>query len=423
MWRVERTLWGFVEQKTVGLKRALGPVLLTLYGVGVTVGAGIYVLVGEVAGTAGMGAPVAFLIAGVLAGLSALSYAELSIRFPQAGGEAAFVSAAFARRWLTLFIGLLVVFTGVTSSAAVLLGFVGYLNALVEVSDGLVVTGAVAVLAVITFWGVRESLLIVAAITVVEIGGLLLVIGSGLPLLGDLPAALPEMLPGLDGIVWLGLFSASVLAFFAFIGFEDIVNMAEEVREPHKTMPRAILFTLTISTILYVALAIVSVLSVEPGRLAGSGAPLAMVFEANGGNPDVLSAIAIPAVLNGALVQIIMASRLLYGMAELGRLPKVLAHINPVTRTPDVAVGVVSLVVLASALVLPIAELATYASLAVLLVFSTVNAALLVLRRTASYKASGAGFRVPAVVPIIGATASLSLFGFGLASAFGLIAY
>ncbi|GAB5502799.1 APC family permease [Pyruvatibacter sp.] len=401
------------------LRRALGPVLLTLYGIGVTIGAGIYVLVGEVAAVAGMAAPIAFMLAGVLAGLSAFSYAELSTQFPRAGGEASYVSHAFAMPWLTTTTGLLVAFSGITSSAAVLLGFVGYLNELVAVPGWVALVGVISLLAVITFWGVSQSLIVVAVTTLIEIGGLLLVIGAGLPVLENLPAALPVIWPGMNGLVWVLVVSSSVLAFFAFIGFEDIVNMAEEVRSPSRTLPIAIITTLAVSTLLYVLLTTISVLIIEPGELGSSDAPLAHVFEASGGNPAILSSIAILAVVNGALIQMIMASRLLYGMARLDRLPQILAHVNPVTRTPDVAIIGVALIVLVFALTLPIAELASYASFAVLAVFAIANVALLALRHSKDYGTPP--FKVYLIVPVLGAGASLALLGFGLAQRLGLI--
>jgi len=402
-----------VATDTPHLKRAIGPVLLTLYGIGVTIGAGIYVLVGEVAAVSGMAAPVAFLVAGSLAALSALSYAELATLYPRAGGEATYVSAVFARPWLTTTVGLLVAFSGITSSAAVLLGFVGYLNTLVPLPDWIALVGIIIVLAAVTFWGVAESLTVVAITTLVEIGGLLLVVGAGLPSLAGLPAALPDIWPGFDGTVWLLIMSSSILAFFAFIGFEDIVNMAEEVRQPGRTLPVAIIVTLVVSTLLYVVLAVVSILSVGPEQLGASDAPLALVFGASGGNPAILSSIAILAVVNGALIQMIMASRLLYGMAQLGRLPSALAHVSPLTRTPDYAILGVAGLVLIFALTLPIADLAANASLAVLAVFSIVNVALLVLRlRPGSERAV---FRVPLAVPVLGAVATAGLLLFGLA--------
>lgn len=408
-----------MAEPQIHLKRAVGPVLLSLYGIGVTIGAGIYVLVGEVAGVAGMAAPVAFLLAGILAGLSALSYAELATQFPRAGGEATYVNAAFKLGWLTTAVGVLVAFSGITSSAAVLLGFVGYLNEIVPVPGWLALTGALGALAAITFWGVSQSMTVVAVTTLVEIGGLALVIGAGAPALAELPVALPDMWPGLEGVVWLAVLSSSVLAFFAFIGFEDIVNMAEEVRQPRRTLPIAIIVTLIVSTLLYVVLTLVALLSVGAERLGESQAPLALVFGESGGNPAILSAIAILAVVNGALIQMIMASRLLYGMARLGRLPKMLARVNPVTRTPDLAIVGVALAVLAFALLLPIARLASYASLAVMLVFVTVNVSLLALRRRAG--TGGDAFRVPLFVPVAGSIASAGLFVFGVLQQFGVV--
>ncbi len=395
------------------LSRSLGLPLVTLYGVGVTVGAGIYVLVGEVAGVAGMAAPLAFLLAGILAGLSAFSYSELSVRLPQSGGEAAYVDAAFGRGWLTLAVGLLVAFSGITSSGAVILGFVGYLQELVAVPGWMAIAGIVLVLGGVTFWGVRESVMLVAATTVIEIGGLLLVVIWGAPSLAGLGEALPQMWPGLESTMWLAALSASVLAFFAFIGFEDIVNMAEESRNVSRTLPRAILLTLFITLGIYLLLTLVAVLTVPAQELAGTAAPLALVFERSGGNPAVLSSIAVLAVINGALIQIIMASRLLYGMARLGRLPGVLARVNARTHTPDVAIGVVMVLVAFSTWGLPIAALAGVASLAVLTVFTFVNGALL------RFKLSGVpapdGTRtVPLWVPVLGMVASGCLLAFGL---------
>jgi amino acid transporter len=406
------------------LKRAIGPYLLSLYGVGVTIGAGIYVLVGEVVAVAGMAAPVAFLLAGVLAGLSALSYAELGTRYPMAGGEATYVDAAFGTAGATTAVGLLVAFSGITSSAAVLLGFVGYLNELVAVPGWMALVGIVGLLALITFWGVAESMRIVAVTTAIEVGGLVLVIGAAAPSLAEFPASLPDMWPGLDSVVWLAVISSSVLAFFAFIGFEDIVNMAEEVRRPHRNLPIAILVTLVVSTLLYITLTVVSILSVGTEALGASDAPLALVFSAGGGNPDILSSIAILAVVNGALIQMIMASRLLYGMANLGRLPRWLAHVNERTRTPDHSILCTGAIILVFALLLPIETLASYASLAVMLVFASVNIALLVLRRRharAAVEGGSVGFRVPLVVPLLGVLASLALFVFGVAERLGLI--
>lgn len=394
------------------LERVLGTVPLTLYGLGVTIGAGIYVLVGEVAGVAGYAAPVAFVLAAVLAGLSALSYSEMAVRLPQAGGDAAYVEAAFSRRWLTLAIGLTVAFSGITSSGAVIIGFAGYFEAISGLSGPLVIVGAVAALAFVAFWGVRESFALIGLTTLLEVGGLVLVIWAGAPALERLPDVLPLMWPGLDGNLWLAVLSGSVLAFFAFIGFEDIVNMAEETRDVARTMPRAIILTLVCTTVLYLLLATISVLAVPPEELSRSAAPLALIFERGGGDARILGGIAMLAVVNGALIQIIKASRLLYGMARLGRLPRWLVHVHPRRKTPDRAILAVALLVLAFALALPIGQLAGLASLSVLGVFATVNAALLRVRLRGD--PSPSGYRVPLAVPVAGLIATVLLLAFGL---------
>jgi len=394
------------------LERVLGLPLVTLYGVGVTVGAGIYVLVGEVAAVAGYATPVAFLLAAIVAGMSALSYSELAVRLPQAGGEAAYAESAFSRGWLTLAVGLAVAFAGITSSGAIVIGFGGYFLALFGVSGPVVPILAVLLLGLIAFWGVRQSFMLIAVTTLIEIGGIALVIGAGAGALGELPAKLPAIWPDWTVDAWRAVIGASVLAFFAFIGFEDIVNMAEETRDTSRVLPRAILLTLVITTVFYLTLTTVAVLAVPLDDLSGTGAPLALIFERGGGDPRLLSAIAMLAVINGALIQIIMASRLLYGMARLGRLPSWLARVNARTHTPDAAIVLVTGIVLASALLLPIDRLAGLASLGVLSVFAIVNAALIRVRLRRD--PSPSAYRVPLWVPVAGLAASAGLLFFGI---------
>lgn len=375
-----------MDGSRTSLRRRLTLPLLVLYGVGVTIGAGIYVLIGAMAAHAGTRAPLAFVLAGVVMGLTAASYAELCTRFPVSAGEAAYVRAAFRSRFLSILTGSLTIVIGVISSAAVAIGSAGYIREFVDLPEHAIVVMVVAGLGLIAAWGILESVLLASLLTLVEVGGLVAIIVAGthadIGLLSSLPLL---MAPPLEMHAWVGIAFASLLAFFAFIGFEDLANVVEEVREPDRTMPRAIALTLVISVVLYVWVAAIAVLAVPVERLSASHAPLSLVFrEVAGISPAAISAIAIMATLNTILVQITMASRVIYGMAKHGDFPRVLGRVNAATATPLLATAVVVAAVLLFAVSLPIEPLAKWTSLATLAVFALVNLSLLVLRRQAT---------------------------------------
>jgi basic amino acid/polyamine antiporter, APA family len=357
--------------------------MLVLYGVGVTIGAGIYVLIGGMAAHAGMHAPLAFILAGVVMGFTAASYAELTTRFPVSAGEAAYVKAAFNSRLLAIAVGTLTIVIGVISSAAVSIGSAGYIREFVDLPTGSIVVIVVVGLGLVAAWGILESVLLASLFTLVEVGGLIAIIVAGTRSDISVVSALPQLLvPPLESSVWVGISFASLLAFFAFIGFEDLANVVEEVREPERTMPAAIALTLGISIVLYVWVAAIAVLAVPVEQLSASQAPLSLVFQKVAGmSPTAISAIAVMATLNTVLVQMTMAARVMYGMAKNEDLPEVLGRVNAVTATPVIATVVAVLAVLIFALALPIARLAEWTSLATLVVFACVNASLLVLRR------------------------------------------
>jgi amino acid transporter len=229
-------------------------------------------------------------------------------------------------------------------------------------------------------WGVRESVTSAGILTLVEVGGLLAVIGFGSEHLAALPARLHEFAPMSPG-GWDGVAGAAILAFYAFLGFEDMVNVAEEVRDVRRVLPRGILLTLVLTAGLYVATTVVAVLAVPPQELAGSEAPLSLVFERCGGPAALLGGIAILALLNGALVQVIKASRVLFAMAGQGALPASLGHVHPRTRTPLVATAATTLATIGFALALPLATLAETTSLVTLVTFTLANLALVVVKR------------------------------------------
>ena len=406
------------QQDSPQLRRALSLPLITFYGLGTILGAGIYVLVGKVAGAAGMYAPFAFLLASAVAAFTAFTYAELVARHPLSAAEAVYVQEGLRRRELTILVGLLIVFSGLVSSATIASGFVGYLRVFVDLPDALVIVLLVLALGVLAAWGILESVTAAAVATVIEIAGLVLIIAVSWESFIALPERLPELLPPLDGTVWWGIAAGSFLAFYAFIGFEDMVNVAEEVKDPERNLPRAIIFALVGSTILYFLVVTAAVLALPIDALSESEAPLALMFEnATGSRPLLIAIISLFAVVNGALIQMIMASRMLFGMGRAGWLPRVLAQVSGRTRTPLVATGVVTTGVLIFALWLPVVTLAELTSFAILLVFVLVNLSLIAIKR---HQPPPPGIRVyPLWVPYGGLLSALALLAFSTLNMFG----
>ena len=386
-----------------GLKRRVGFWLLTIYGVGVMVGAGIYVLVGQVAGETGSWAPLAFILAGVVAAPTAVSYAELATRIPESAGEAAYMRAATGSGQIAALVGLAVASVGVISAAAVLQGGIGYLRALVDLPALALIVGIGLLMGFAAVLGVVESLVVAGILTLIEVIGLLIVVFAGFsgPAL-DLPAtAFP-----LSGIA-----AASLLAFFAFIGFEDMVNMAEETRNPERNMPLAIISALAVTTLLYVLVSWAATRTVAGSDLAASDSPLALVFErATDRGAGFLIVIAVAAALNGVLAQIVMASRVLYGLGRFSRVFSAFHETHPRFRTPTRATGLVTALVILLAAILPLVALAEVTSIVLLIVFCAVNLALIILKR----QGPGPAFTVPMAVPVVGLFLSLAALVWGV---------
>jgi amino acid transporter len=395
-----------------GLKRRLGTGLLTLYGVGVMVGAGIYLLVGVVAGAAGAWAPAAFLVAGLIALPTALAYAELSGRVPEAAGEAAYLRVATGRAAPAAAVGLAIEVVGIVSAAVVLQGGVGYLLAILPAPEAALAVGFGAVLGLAAAWGVLESLTLAALFTLAEVAGLAIVAVVGLAW-GGAAAAPPAATAGADALALGGVLAGAVLAFFAFLGFEDMVNMVEETREPARRMPRAILAALALTTVLYLLVAWAAVRTVPPAALAESRRPLALVYEtATGRGPVFLSLIAVAAALNGVLAQIVMSARVLYGLGRFVPGLGVFHHAHPRLGTPLRATALVTVAIVVLALTLPLEALAELSSLILLAVFMAINAALFVLKRRGP--APEGCFSAPRIAPVAGFLLS------GLALAWGV---
>jgi amino acid transporter len=362
------------------LRRTLGLPLVTLYGLGNILGAGIYVLVGKVAGFAGSSTTLAFIIAMVTAAVTALSYMELAGRYPVSASVSVYLHQAFGKRWLSTTIGLTMVGGGVASAAALSQGFAGYLNSFISVPTIVSSVGLLAVLGAIAIKGIGESAKMAALLTGLEVLGLVLVIWFGRTAFTHIDVG---GLVALDPAVGIGgLFAGAFLAFYAFIGFEDMVNVSEEVKNPSRTMPLAILLALLVSTALYLLVVVVSTTLVSPSDLAESEAPLTLVIERSGASQGVLlSTIGMIAAMNGVIVQIIMGSRILYGLATEGWIHSRFARVHRAYQTPVTATLVVLAAMIAGTVLLPLVSLAQLTSLLVLIIFTLVNASLIAIKR------------------------------------------
>ncbi|NND30168.1 MAG: amino acid permease [Myxococcales bacterium] len=402
------------DSQPAQLRRSLGFWALVFYGVGDILGAGIYALVGKVAGVAGSASWAAFGVALVVAGLTALTYAELGGRFPRSAGESFFTGQAFGRPGLSLLVGWMVLSSGILSLATVSVAFGGYMSGLVPgLSPSATVVGILLLLAAINFRGMRESSTTNIIATMVELTGLLIVIVVGALFLERSPdAGILQTIEAGRAASWTEITSGAALGFFAFIGFEDMVNVAEEVKDPERNMPRAILAALCVTGIIYLLVVLVATSVVPPAELGVSDAPLLSVVQrATEVVPDRLfTLIALFAVANTGLLNFIMASRLIYGMSRQGLLPTALGAVHPRRRTPHLAVVTVLAVALALALSGTLTFLAGTTSLLLLLVFFTVNVSLMVIKRRES--PSPRTFCAPRWVPLVGAISCLGLMPF-----------
>ncbi|MCP4072737.1 MAG: amino acid permease [Hyphomicrobiales bacterium] len=392
------------------LRRAIGLPLLVLYGLGITIGAGIYVLIGSVAAKAGDFAPTSFLFAAVVMAFSAASFAEFSGRIPQSAGEAVYVDAGFGQNWLTLATGLFIVFSATIAGAAIAIGCAGYISTIVPLPPSLIVAAIIILMGLLAARGIRESVMFAGVLTVIEILGLVIIIVSGYwsepAMFGKISSAIPAFD---DTAALTGIFSASLIAFFAFIGFDDVVNLVEETHNPKRTMPWAIGISLIAVTVIYFLVVFVAVQTVPAEELAGSAAPIGLLFERlTGISPLGITLIAIFATLNGVVIEIIMASRVIYGLGKKGHLPGRLSRVDPVTQTPLNATLLITAVMLAGALFVSLDFLVTTTSQIILAVFALVNLALVVVKLRGDPAPEGV-FTVPVVLPVFGAVSCIFL--------------
>jgi APA family basic amino acid/polyamine antiporter len=358
----------------VELKRELGLLEITLSGVGIILGAGIYALIGKAAGLAGNAVWISFALSALVAVFTGLSYAELSSMFPKASAEHEYTRSAFGMR-LAFIIGWLITLSGIIGASTVALGFGGYFNSLFSVPP--TASGFVLIIALsfLLFYGIKESAWFAIVATLIETAGLVLIIFIGLPYLGKVDYF--ETPYGLAGV-----FQASALVFFAYTGFESIVKLSEETKAPEKTIPRGLLLAILISIILYVLVAVSAVSVMGWEKLATSGAPFAdLAFVALGSNAfALLSVIALFATANTVLMMLLGSSRIIYGMADSSTLPVILARVHPSRRTPWVAIFVAMVLSMLFIFAGDIAFVANIANFTLFVTFFVINAAVILLR-------------------------------------------
>lgn len=395
------------------LRRHMGLFALTVYGVGDMLGAGIYGLVGKAAGLMGNLLWLGFLGAMVAAVFTGLAYAEIASRYPRAAGAAYVAQRAYGRPWVTWLVGLGVAASGLTSMATGSRVIAGYLQKLgIDLPTEALAVGVLVLVAGVVLRGIRESTWFNVLCTGVEVTGLAIVIGVTLPYWGqaDLLAGPPDH-PGTADVSALGrlVLQGAVLTFFSFIGFEDLLNVAEEARAPERDLPRALVLAVGIATLVYLAVAIGAVSVVPAAQLATSKAALVDVVAAAAPAfpTGVFTGIGIFAVANTALLNLIMGSRLLYGMSRQGLLPAALGAVHPTRRTPHVAILVLLGIVVTLMLTAEIDHLAAATSLLLLTAFVVVNLALVVLKLRPSEPPGR--FTVPLAVPVIGAVVCAAL--------------
>ncbi|MFE0103199.1 APC family permease [Streptomyces sp. NPDC059009] len=398
------------------LHRAIGPKLLILFVVGDILGTGIYATTGKVAGKVGGALWVPFAIGFVVAILTAASYVELVGKYPKAAGAALYTQKAFKTPFLTFIIAFMVMCSGLSSASAAARAFSGdYLGELTDdaLPPTLIAITFIVLLAALNMRGVSESVKTNVVLTLVELTGLLIIlsIGAYAVLTGDgEPSRLTEFESGggTGYALMTGVLGATALGFFAFVGFEDSVNMAEETKDPVRTFPRAIFIGVAVTGTIYVLVALVSSLLVDSRTLEGSSGPLLEVVKAGGVDfPHKLFAvIALFAVTNSALINIMMASRLCYGMAGERILPRAMGRVLSGRRTPVVGIVFVSLLAIGLVSTGEIEGLGDTTAFLLLCVFAVVNVAVLVLRRD---PVEHRHFRAPTALPVLGAITALIL--------------
>lgn len=397
--------------KEYKLKRELSLLEVSLTGIGIILGAGIYALIGKAAAFSGYGIWLSFLIAAVLAAFTGLSYAELSSMFPRASAEYIYTKKSFGKT-IAFIVGWMVIFAGVIGASTVALGFAGYFAALFSTPIIPVALTLILLLSFIIFWGIKQSARMAVIFTLIEAAGLLFIIAIGIPHIGTVNyLEIPSI---------TGLFTAAALIFFSFIGFEDIVRLSEETKNPVKIIPKALIISIIFCTIIYILVAISAVSIMSPAELAASSSPIADVAsKATGMNSFLLlSVIALFSTANTVLLMLLASSRITYGIAKDKTLPKILAKIHPKRRTPHIAIILVMILSMFIAAMGDITLVANITNFTLYITFMTVNLSIIALRYKDNRKRK---FRVPLnigkfpILPLLGVITSIvMMFSLGV---------
>lgn len=382
------------------LQRHIGLFSLTLYGIGDILGSGIYGLVGKAAGQLGNFVWLGFLVSFVVALLTGLCYAALGSRYPRAAGSSFIVWKAFRSPFIAFAVGLATLFSGLTSMATASRIFAGYLGGLVPVlPETAIIVGFCLLMTGIVFSGIKQSMWVNALCTFVEITGLLIIVIAGLPFVGQVDLLDTASIPSPGTLGPSLILSGAVLTFYSFIGFEDLLNVSEEVVEPERTVPKALVISMLVASTIYILVAVTAISVLPAEKLAASKEPLVDVIRAAWPwfPSRIFGVIALFAVFNTALLNFVMGSRLIYGLASLNLLPKKLAIVHGKTKTPYVSILAVGIAFVILALIADVSTLARATSLFILIVFMGMAAALFKFQREKSKTAS---WQVPQAIPI-----------------------
>ncbi len=400
-----------ISSADMQLKRHIGLTFLVLYGVGDILGAGVYGLVGKAAGEMGYAVWLAFLTSMIAAGLTGLSYASLGSRFPKAAGASHITMTAFNNQFLSYMIGLAIAASSLTSMATAVRIFSGYFTSyfnFINFSTTMVLFSLIV--AFVIFRGIKETMWMNAVCTLTEVSGLLFIIFVGIPYLGEVSYFNAQTEANPAGTITLPLLlSGAVLTFYSFIGFEDILNISEEIKDPERTLPLGLILSVAISSVIYMLISLVAVSVIPPTELSASKQPLVDVAAkaAPWLNTSVFSFIAMFAVMNTFLLNFTMGSRLFYGMAKQGLLPQILGKLHSTRKTPHIAILAIFIILMILAFSGDVTGLARATSVILLISFFVINVSLITFKLK-KYDWKGC-FQVPLFIPILGCLVCLAM--------------